>query len=177
MEYICAVISSIVMRKNSGWYVFIIVLVIVASWYFNNRKSKMAYPQRNAGQSLVVRNAQPYGQNETPPDVGQLSAEQAVVPYIKAHHRLPDYYITKAAAREQGWTPAKGNLCDVLPWKIIGGDRFFNRDGQFPDKPGRKWFEADLNYDCATRNADRLLYSSDGLIFVTYDHYRTFQEK
>ncbi|MCH5683635.1 hypothetical protein LWM68_04755 [Niabella sp. W65] len=46
-----------------------------------------------------------------------------------------------------------------------------------PAAEKRKWFEADLNYKCGRRNADRLLYSSDGLIYVTYDHYKTFQQK
>jgi hypothetical protein len=165
------------MRKNSGLYIAVIVAVIVLGWYFNNRRNRSAEPRIKAQSSLIVQNAPVDNQNETPTDARQLSSEQAVIPYLKEHHRLPDYYLTKEAAREQGWTPAKGNLCDVLPGKIIGGDRFFNRDGQLPEKAGRKWFEADLNYDCATRNADRLLYSNDGLIFVTYDHYRSFQEK
>jgi len=163
------------MRKNSGVYIGIIALVIVVGWYFNHRRNQIIYPPLPS--STVIQSKLSGSQAEASPDVNQLSSEQVVIPYLKAHHRLPDYYLTKEAAREQGWSPEKGNLCDVLPGKIIGGDHFFNRDGQLPDKRGRKWFEADLNYDCATRNADRLLYSNDGLIFVTYDHYRTFQEK
>ncbi|MFT4093466.1 MAG: ribonuclease domain-containing protein [Niabella sp.] len=110
-------------------------------------------------------------------DIKQLTRESVVVPYIRAHHQLPGYYITKSSARAQGWDPAAGNLCEVLPGKAIGGDVFSNREGSLPGSTGRKWFEADLNYDCAHRNADRLLYSSDGLIYVTYDHYKSFRQK
>lgn len=96
-----------------------------------------------------------------------------MVSYLQQHQRLPDYYVTKKQAREQGWDPRSGNLCAVLPGKAIGGDRFSNREGQLPSAGGRVWREADINYQCGRRGADRLLYSSDGLIFVTRDHYKT----
>ncbi|ULT45885.1 hypothetical protein KRR40_23350 [Niabella defluvii] len=108
--------------------------------------------------------------------IDQLTREDVVVPYLKKHQKLPGYYIKKNEAREKGWEAAKGNLCDVLPGKAIGGDLFSNRE-EFAGRRKRKWFEADLNYKCGRRNADRLLYSSDGLIYVTYDHYKTFQQK
>lgn len=92
------------------------------------------------------------------------------------HNVLPDYYITKKEAKKAGWKDWKGNLNDVLPGKMIGGDLYKNRDGKLPDTPGRVWYEADINYDGGYRNRQRILYSSDGLIFVTYDHYQTFYE-
>lgn len=108
--------------------------------------------------------------------IDRLTAESRVANYIQQHQRLPDYYIRKSAARRQGWDPAKGNLCQVLPGRAIGGDRFSNREGGLPEKSGRSWYEADVNYQCGRRGADRLLYSSDGLIFVTRDHYRHFEQ-
>jgi len=62
----------------------------------------------------------------------------------------------------------------VLPGRAIGGDRFSNRERRLPMQAGRQWYEADVNYNCGHRDADRLLYSSDGLIFLTTDHYRSF---
>ena len=109
--------------------------------------------------------------------IDQLTREDVVVPYVKKHRQLPGYYIKKNEAREKGWEAAAGNLCEVLPGKAIGGDVFSNREGGLPTAEKRKWFEADLNYKCGRRNADRLLYSSDGLIYVTHDHYKTFQQK
>lgn len=106
--------------------------------------------------------------------IDELTATSVVVPYVKEHRRLPDYYIKKSEARQRGWNPAAGNLCDVLPGRAIGGDLFSNREGRLPKANGRKWFEADLNYNCGIRNADRLLFSNDGLVFITTDHYKTF---
>lgn len=91
-------------------------------------------------------------------------------------NQLPDYYITKKEARKKGWKDYKGNLNDVLPGKMIGGDIYKNYSNKLPDKAGRIWYEADINYDGGTRNRQRVLYSNDGLIFVTYDHYETFHE-
>ncbi|MGL5384836.1 MAG: ribonuclease [Enterobacterales bacterium] len=106
--------------------------------------------------------------------IEQLTEQKRVVSYVQQHQRLPDYYITKKQAREQGWDASDGNLCKVLPGKAIGGDRFSNREGQLPAANNRVWREADINYRCGRRGADRLLYSSDGLIYVTHDHYKNF---
>lgn len=106
--------------------------------------------------------------------IEQLTQQQRVVSYVQQHQRLPDYYITKKQAREQGWDAGDGNLCKVLPGKAIGGDRFSNREAQLPTANNRVWREADINYQCGRRGADRLLYSSDGLIYVTRDHYKNF---
>ena len=75
-----------------------------------------------------------------------------------------------------GWISNKGNLSDVLPGRIIGGDVFYNDAGKLPQAEGRIWHEADFDYISGYRNDSRILYSSDGLIFVTYDHYKTFYE-
>ncbi|MBV8324829.1 ribonuclease domain-containing protein [Chryseobacterium sp.] len=110
-------------------------------------------------------------------NISDLTNENTVVSYVKSNHKLPDYYITKAEAMSYGWVPSNGNLCTVLPGKAIGGDNFTNREGLLPKKSNRKYYEADLNYNCGPRNADRLIYSNDGLVYVTKDHYKTFQQK
>jgi len=106
--------------------------------------------------------------------IDKLTEPKRVARYLQQHQRLPDYYLTKKHAREQGWDAADGNLCLALPGKAIGGDRFSNREGRLPVANNRVWREADVNYQCGRRGADRLLYSSDGLIFVTRDHYKNF---
>lgn len=110
-------------------------------------------------------------------EIWDLTDEKIVIPYLKKHQRLPYYYITKNEARKLGWIASEGNLCEALPGKAIGGDRFGNREGKLPKKSGRLYFEADLNYKCGRRNADRVVYSNDGLIFLTKDHYKTFQKQ
>lgn len=96
--------------------------------------------------------------------------------YLFYKSELPSYYIDKKQARKYGWHDWKGNLNSVLPGKMIGGDIYKNRDGKLPSAPGRVWYEADINYSKGYRNRERILYSNDGLIFVTYDHYQTFYE-
>ncbi|MEI8173968.1 MAG: ribonuclease domain-containing protein, partial [Deltaproteobacteria bacterium] len=88
--------------------------------------------------------------------------------------RLPDNFITKKDARRLGWDPSRGNLRDVAPGKSIGGDVFRNRERRLPEKKGRVWFEADIHYKGGKRGKDRLIFSNDGLIYKTEDHYRTF---
>lgn len=106
----------------------------------------------------------------------QDAAEVAIVQHIVQYGSLPDSFITKHEAERLGWDASQGNLRQVAPGKSIGGDRFFNREGELPNVPGRKYFEADLNYHGGHRGAERLVYSSDGLIYVTRNHYRSFQQ-
>ena len=115
--------------------------------------------------------------NDSSNQIDELTNDEIVVKYLKEHGELPDYYITKSEAKSLGWVPSKGNLCEVAPGKAIGGDIWTNRQKSLPTKSGRKYFEADLNYNCGNRNADRVVFSNDGLVFVTFDHYRSFEEK
>ena len=84
--------------------------------------------------------------------------------------------ITKEEAKNNGWKTKEGNLSQTCPGKMIGGDIFENRKGKLPDEPNRIWYEADIDYQSGYRNKYRILYSNDGLVFVTYDHYQTFYE-
>lgn len=96
--------------------------------------------------------------------------------YVAIYGKLPDCYISSEDAKELGWEKLRGNLAEVLPGKLIGGDVFENRKHKLPELPGRIWYEADFDYTAGYRNNCRLLYSSDGLLFVTYDHYMSFYE-
>jgi ribonuclease T1 len=99
----------------------------------------------------------------------------AVVETVRATGRLPADYATKREAEALGWRPGS-DLCAVAPGRVIGGDRFFNREGRLPAADGRVWFEADLDFSCGRRGAKRLVFSDDGLIYVTVDHYESFTE-
>lgn len=96
--------------------------------------------------------------------------------WLTKYNKLPDHYITKDRAYDLGWIPSDGNLSDVAPGKVIGGDIYQNRNGHLPMANGRIWYEADINYSDGYRAQHRILYSNDGLVFVTYDHYKTFVE-
>ncbi|KJB88981.1 barnase [Paenibacillus sp. E194] len=105
-----------------------------------------------------------------------LTDFEEVASYIRKHHSLPDNFITKKDAEKLGWNAKEGNLNEVAPGKSIGGDIFRNREGKLPKKKGRIWYEADMNYSKGFRGKDRLLFSNDGLIYKTEDHYDTFQQ-
>ncbi len=69
-----------------------------------------------------------------------------------------------------------GNFNIVAPNKMIFRGKHKNKNGHLSMKPERVWYEADINYKSGYRNKQRIVYSNDGLIFVTYDHYKTFTE-
>jgi hypothetical protein len=108
-------------------------------------------------------------------NIDELTNENTVINYVKDNRRLPDYYITKSEAKKSGWVPSKGNLCDVLPGRAIGGDDFRNREKQLPGT--EQYFEADINYNCGNRNADRIVFTKNGDVYLTKDHYKSFQKQ
>lgn len=96
--------------------------------------------------------------------------------WLKEFRKLPPYYITESDALSLGWQNWLDNLSAVAPGKMITKGVYKNRDGHLPSAEGRVWYEADINYTQGFRGTSRVLYSNDGLIFVTYDHYHTFSE-
>ena len=94
---------------------------------------------------------------------------------LKYESKLPDYYIEKSDALRMGWKPGKW-LSNFIENKTMTAGRYYNDDEHLPKENGRIWYEADINYKSGRRNSQRILWSNDGLIFVTYDHYKTFLE-
>ncbi|MBQ8599569.1 MAG: ribonuclease [Oscillospiraceae bacterium] len=107
---------------------------------------------------------------------GRYTSPEDVALYIHLYGELPSNYITKNEAKKLGWESNKGNLWDVTDQMSIGGDHFGNYEGALPDAKGRTWKECDVNYEGGYRGSERLLYSNDGLIFYTNDHYETFTQ-
>jgi hypothetical protein len=99
----------------------------------------------------------------------------ATVTALREQGRLPERYLTKREAERLGWRPG-ADLCASAPGRALGGDRFGNREGRLPAAEGRRWREADLDFSCGRRGARRLVWSEDGLFFVTLDHYDSFIE-
>ena len=104
------------------------------------------------------------------------STKEDVAAYLHEFKELPPNYITKAEAQKLGWDNSKGNLWEVAKGKSIGGDKFGNMEGLLPKNTGRIYYECDINYKGGYRGAERIVYSNDGLIFYTGDHYKTFQK-
>lgn len=99
----------------------------------------------------------------------------ATVTSLRHYGRLQPHYVSKRQAEQLGWRPGR-DLCRAAPGRALGGDRFYDREQRLPAADGRRWSEADLDSACGRRGPRRLIWSTDGLILVTLDHYRTFVE-
>ena len=106
---------------------------------------------------------------------GEYTSREEVAAYINLYGHLPDNYITKKEAKELGWISQEGNLGEVAPEKSIGGDYFGNYEGSLPEKKGRDYYECDIDSTGSYRGAKRIVFSNDGLIYYTEDHYETFE--
>ncbi len=95
--------------------------------------------------------------------------------WLRNHGCLPDNYILEPDLRALGWKQGDSPV-KFAPGRMVTRGEFENMNGHLPDAPGRVWYEADINYYSGKRNGHRILWSNDGLLFVTYDHYRTFIE-
>ena len=101
-------------------------------------------------------------------------APDDVALYLYAFGELPPNYLTKNEAEDLGWKSSKGNLWDIGRGLCIGGDKFGNREKLLPAKSGRQYYECDVNYDGGYRGSERIVFSDDGLIYYTGDHYESF---
>lgn len=142
------------------------VVLIVCSLSFVLSSCALTSSHQNAGasESADIR------------EDGNYSSKEEVAGYIHKYGKLPDNFITKSEAKSLGWDSKKGNLWDVAPGKSIGGDRYSNYEETLPVKKGIKYFECDINYSGGHRGAERIVYSSDGHVYYTNDHYETFSE-
>lgn len=107
---------------------------------------------------------------------GHYTDKEHVAAYLREYEELPDNYITKNEARKLGWNGSRSGLWDVAYGMSIGGDKFGNYEELLPTKRGRQYYECDIDFDGRKANAKRIVYSNDGLIFYTEDHYETFEE-
>lgn len=105
---------------------------------------------------------------------GTYDDKENVALYIHTYGKLPPNYITKKEAQDLGWEG--GSVEKYAPGKCIGGSVFGNYEGILPDADGRTYRECDIDtLGESSRGAKRLVYSNDGLIYYTEDHYETFE--
>ena len=110
---------------------------------------------------------------------GHYTSKEEVALYIHTYGKLPSNFISKDEAEDLGWKKKDGEagqLHVVAPGMSIGGSYFGNYEGLLPEKKGRKYYECDINYVKGNRGAERIVYSNDGLIFYTGDHYESFEQ-
>jgi hypothetical protein len=108
------------------------------------------------------------------PEDGSYTSKEDVALYIHLYGHLPENFITKKDAEALGWSG--GSLEPYAPGKCIGGSRFGNYEGILPEKDGRTYTECDIDtLGADKRGAKRIVFSNDGLIYYTEDHYETFE--
>lgn len=108
------------------------------------------------------------------PEDGAYTTKEDVALYIHTYGHLPDNFITKREAQNLGWPG--GDLEPYAPGMCIGGSRFGNYEGLLPEAEGRSYTECDIDtLGAKSRGAKRIVFSNDGLIYYTGDHYESFE--
>ena len=131
--------------------------------------------QKNSNNDISGTDSKNESQIQVEED-GEYTSKEEVAAYLNEFGHLPGNFITKNEAKKLGWVNSEGNLDEVAPGKSIGGDYFGNYEGQLPEKKGRSYYECDIDYTGGYRSSDRIIYSNDGLIYFTGDHYQTFEQ-
>ncbi|MBQ0059573.1 MAG: ribonuclease [Lachnospiraceae bacterium] len=134
-------------------------------------------PGEDPGQASTDVSAED-GEKSTESDIsgtedGSYSSKEEVALYLHTYGRRPNNYSSKTKAQKKGWDAQSGNLWDVCPGMSIGGGPFANREGILPDGDYK---ECDIDYNGGHRGAKRIVYSDDGRIYYTEDHYNTFEQ-
>jgi hypothetical protein len=129
---------------------------------------------QNSGTGTYAENTQSAAQQTQLSESGTYTSKDDVALYIHLYGHLPDNFITKKEAEALGWSG--GSLENYAPGKCIGGSYFGNYEGKLPAKEGRTYTECDIDtLGAKQRGAKRIIYSNDGLIYYTEDHYETFE--
>ena len=182
------------MKKKTIRYILILALLAVVTLGFGTDitaaptgsaplPTETALPpaeRADGGLSLIapaLQETETPAQEETeasvPDEDGSYTEKDELALYIHTYGHLPSNFIRKKDAEKAGWNG--GSLEKVLPGMCIGGDYFGNYEGLLPAAKGRKWTECDVNtLGARSRGAERIIFSNDGLIYYTDDHYESF---
>lgn len=128
-------------------------------------------PRPTETQEPIIEETEPETQ---PAPQKSYTGKEEVAAYLAKHGRLPDNFITKSQAKSYGWKSGR-RLEDYAPGMCIGGDRFYNKEGLLPSSG--TYYECDIDtLGQKNRGAKRIVFSSDGRIYYTSDHYASFYQ-
>ena len=152
-------------KKLSALLTLLILLGVLFTGGFDQLTTEAPAP---------VTDATGYSEGMTIEEDGWYYSAFDVSLYLSVYGHLPENYITKEEARELGWEG--GSVEKYAPGYSIGGDVFGNREGLLPEAPYRVYYECDVDTKGTnSRGSNRLVYSNDGLIYYTMDHYESFR--
>ena len=158
------------MKKFTKFSAFLLALLMLASLLVGCTADEIAQGIQTVSDMVQVLAEDGGGELDRN---GSYTTKEDVALYIHTYGCLPQNFITKEEARQAGWTG--GSLEPYCPGMCIGGDRFGNREGLLPRAQGRIWTECDINtLGADSRGAERIVFSNDGLIYYTGDHYGSF---
>ena len=168
------------MKKLKNFLLILLsILVVVFGGYqveSSQQDNQTLETQQSASDLDVSNKSDESSSNSAISEDGTYTSKDEVALYIHTYGHLPDNFVSKTKARNAGWDSKEGNLDEVLPGMSIGGSEFKNYDGQLPDAAGKIWTECDINYTGGYRGSERIVFSNDGLIYYTGDHYQTFEQ-
>ena len=151
-------------KKLSAFLTLLILLAVLFTGGFDEIATEA--PEVITETAVIVQ--------ETIAEDGWYYSAEDVSLYIHTYGYLPGNFITKDEARELGWEG--GSVEQYAPGYAIGGDAFGNREGLLPDAPNRTYYECDIDtLGAGNRGANRIVFSNDGLIYLTRDHYESFE--
>ena len=165
------------MRKRNKLAVLIVLLMAVVLLLTGCTASALETAKKKKNTEVpVITAAAPTDAPVPAVTPGPLEEAQRIADYLFEHGALPDTFLRKRDAQALGWNSAYNYVSDVAPGRSIGGDYFGNYEQKLPVVKGRKYYEADCFYQGGKRNAYRIIYSNDGHVWYTGDHYNTFTE-
>ena len=165
-----------------GLVLILVALLIFGALYFTQGRTPDVPVQTvdpEIAATSTTEQTEPPEETAAPDDSlldenGSYTTKEDVALYLHQYGHLPPNYITKKEAQSLGWSG--GSLEPYAPGKCIGGSQFGNYEGLLPKAPGRFYTECDINtLGKSKRGAERIVFSNDGLIFYTGDHYESFE--
>ena len=184
-------------NKRTLTILLVVLAVLAGIWILNINAPQQAQTQAQAQQTsnlvsldgaeksddastTAEATATPTDESQSQPqatatidEAGTYTSKEDVGLYLYTYGHLPENFITKSDARALGWSG--GGLDDYANGKCIGGDRFGNNEGILPEARGRQYYECDIGtLHKDSRGAKRIVFSDDGLIYYTEDHYESF---
>ena len=149
----------------------LVVIALLLASFFTGCVSTQPVERENVRKTTSAQKTQ---KTKTIDKNGSYTSKDDVALYIHTYGELPQNFITKKEAERLGWDG--GSLEPYAPGKSIGGSYFGNYEGKLPKKKGRTYYECDIDTKGKrSRGPKRIVYSTDGLIYYTPDHYETFE--
>ena len=169
------------MKKRLAAWLLALVMALSLAGCGRDTSTVAVFPSQDAQQQDTLPDdggavsALPDGSGaEAIDEDGSYTSKEDVALYIHTYGRLPGNFISKKEAQALGWSG--GSLEPYAPGKCIGGSRFGNYEGLLPEKEGRTYTECDIDtLGAESRGAKRIVFSNDGLIYYTGDHYESFE--